>query len=160
LPGENYFSGGYNVANHTSYLSSNIANGLQLECNYTNVRDTYSNRKAFADTLAKVVLSYLNFHQNIEFSNCNLSYINNVDLDKDISIVCNVVKLHEGIIINKTPTSPCSYLIYDALGNEIISGQANETNSITLGKLSSAGLYYLKLSGKDYFKTIKFIVVD
>jgi len=66
----NYFSGGYNTVNHTSYQIGNPVNGLQMECNFTNVRDTPANRKTFADSLATVLIDYLAYHQNIDFSSC------------------------------------------------------------------------------------------
>lgn len=58
----NYFSGGYNIANHTSYKVGNVANGFQMELNYAGIRDTPQNRKRFADTVAKVMLKYLQVH--------------------------------------------------------------------------------------------------
>ncbi len=66
----NYFSGGYNVANHTSYAQNNTVNGVQIECNFINVRDTYLNRKLFSDSLVSVLSKYLNIHQNLSTTNC------------------------------------------------------------------------------------------
>jgi hypothetical protein len=71
----NYYSGGYNTANHTSYVQSISVNGLQMECNYINVRNTYLNRKRFADSLVVVVLKYLKIHQNIDTENCSVTSI-------------------------------------------------------------------------------------
>jgi hypothetical protein len=81
---ENYFSGGYNTARHTSYAQSNTVNGLQIECNYTNVRDTDTNRKRFADSLVSVVKRYLKIHQNIDFPRCVVS---SIPKTKDLSSV-------------------------------------------------------------------------
>jgi hypothetical protein len=69
----NYFSGGYNIANHTSYAQNNTVNGIQIECNYINVRDSYSNRKSFSDSLVSVIKQYLKIHQNINCTNCKLT---------------------------------------------------------------------------------------
>jgi hypothetical protein len=69
----NYYSGGYNTANHTSYVQSNSVNGLQIECNYSNVRDSYLHRRKFADSLVVVVLKYLKIHQNIDTENCSVT---------------------------------------------------------------------------------------
>lgn len=69
----NYYSGGYNTANHTSYVQGISVNGLQMECNYINVRNTYLNRKRFADSLVVVVLKYLKIHQNITTENCSVT---------------------------------------------------------------------------------------
>ena len=71
-PGSNpYFEGGYNTANYTSYAIGKTVNGLQIECNFTNVRDSYLSRKKFADSLANILITYLNFHQNINVNNCS-----------------------------------------------------------------------------------------
>lgn len=66
----NYFDGGYNTENYTSKVPGNIVNGLQIECNNAGVRDNASNRKRFADSLAKTLIHYLSYHQNIAFNNC------------------------------------------------------------------------------------------
>lgn len=72
---ENYFSGGYNTARHTSYAQNNTVNGLQIECNYINIRDSDTNRKQFADSLVSVVKRYLKIHQDIDFPNCVVTSI-------------------------------------------------------------------------------------
>lgn len=59
LPTDAYFSGGYNTARHGSRDSSQI-NGIQFETNYTGIRNSNINRKAFASGLACVIKSYLN----------------------------------------------------------------------------------------------------
>ncbi len=69
----NYYSGGYNTANHTSYVQSITVNGLQMECNYANVRDSYFHRRKFADSLVVVMLKYLKIHQNINTENCSVT---------------------------------------------------------------------------------------
>jgi len=74
----NYFSGGYNTANHTSYALANSVNGLQIECNYVNVRDNYLNRKVFADSLVSVMKEFFNIHYNINLLNCNLTSTSNI----------------------------------------------------------------------------------
>jgi hypothetical protein len=80
----NYFSGGYNVANHSSFALNNTVNGVQIECNYTNVRDSYSNRKKFAAALVAVVKNYLLVHQNINLNNCSVTNdVENNDLSKN-----------------------------------------------------------------------------
>ncbi len=84
LTSENYFSGGYNTARHTSYAQNNTVNGLQIECNYANVRDSYANRKKFADSLVSVVKRYLRIQQNIDVTNC---VVTSIPKTKDTSSV-------------------------------------------------------------------------
>jgi ubiquinone biosynthesis protein COQ9 len=63
---------------------NNTVNGVQIECNYTNVRDSYSNRKKFAAALVAVVKNYLLVHQNINFNNCGVTNdVENTALSKN-----------------------------------------------------------------------------
>ena len=57
-PGGNpYFTGGYNTARHGSRDSGSVS-GLQIECNYTGIRDTDTNRAAFAERLAEALSDF------------------------------------------------------------------------------------------------------
>lgn len=78
----NYFDGGYNTENYTSKVPGNIVNGLQIECNNIGVRDTYLNRKKFADSLAIVLTNYLAYHLNLSFNSCNVSGLNDSEFKK------------------------------------------------------------------------------
>jgi autotransporter-associated beta strand protein len=51
--GNAYFDGGYNVGSHTSQSSGGVMDGLQIEANFTNVRDTAANRAAYALAVAQ-----------------------------------------------------------------------------------------------------------
>ena len=66
----NYFNGAYDVANHTSYKTGNSANGVQIETNYTGVRDNVANRKKFADSLSVILVKYLSIHRNVNVQGC------------------------------------------------------------------------------------------
>jgi hypothetical protein len=61
LAPDNYFSGGYNTANYSSYKGGNI-DGIQVECNRAGLRDTATNRKAFAIGFVSTVTAYLETH--------------------------------------------------------------------------------------------------
>lgn len=72
-PGTNpYFDGGYNTANYTCHTAGNVANGVQIECN-SGVRSSYANRKAFADSLASVLLNYFLIHENLDLRPCAIA---------------------------------------------------------------------------------------
>ncbi len=66
----NYFSGGYTIANHTCYAAGLEINGLQMELNYTGVRDSPSNRTLFASALSGILITYMNTHFNINWNAC------------------------------------------------------------------------------------------
>jgi len=51
--GNSYFDGGYNTDAHTSQSSGGVMDGLQIEANYTGVRDTAGNRADYALAVAQ-----------------------------------------------------------------------------------------------------------
>ncbi|MFN2315186.1 MAG: hypothetical protein ABR551_03450 [Gemmatimonadales bacterium] len=53
-----YFNGGYSTARHGS-RSGGPVNGVQLEANFTGVRDTDANRQLFAAAAARVIAGFL-----------------------------------------------------------------------------------------------------
>jgi N-formylglutamate amidohydrolase len=61
LASDNYFSGGYNTANYSSYKGGTI-DGIQMECNKTGLRDSKTNREAFAVAFVHTVTAYLKAH--------------------------------------------------------------------------------------------------
>jgi hypothetical protein len=61
IANEPYFSGGYNIAQYSSFRSGSM-DGIQLECNITNLRDTPENRTAFAVAFKNTVIAFLETH--------------------------------------------------------------------------------------------------
>lgn len=57
-PGDAYFNGGYSTERHSCRTSGQIC-GVQIEANFTGVRDTPENRAAFAGRLADVYVAFL-----------------------------------------------------------------------------------------------------
>jgi hypothetical protein len=67
-PGEDpFFSGGYNTGRHGSRDGGTVS-GVQIECNYTGVRDNGANRQAFAEALAEVLTSFFPIFFEREFT--------------------------------------------------------------------------------------------
>jgi len=68
IPPIPFFNGGYTVREHTARAlettNSNVA-ALQIETNYTGVRDTKQNQLKFADALFEVTSTYLKAHQKL-----------------------------------------------------------------------------------------------
>jgi N-formylglutamate amidohydrolase len=58
LVGEEYFSGGYNTQRHGS-AAGGAVDAIQIECHNAGVRDTPSNRTAFAEALVTALLAQL-----------------------------------------------------------------------------------------------------
>lgn len=62
-----YFNGGYSTVMHGSRNGGTVS-GVQIECNYTGVRDTSLNRQAFAEALAASLAVYFPAHFGMELS--------------------------------------------------------------------------------------------
>jgi N-formylglutamate amidohydrolase len=58
---EPYFNGGYNT-NRYCRTEQNVLSGVQIETNYTGIRDNAANIAKFADSLAVTLLQYLRWH--------------------------------------------------------------------------------------------------
>jgi len=150
LAGNPYFSGGYNTANHTSYAIGNSVNGFQLESNFNNIRDNYSNQKRFGDSIAKVMLNYLEIHENINLLNCGTSGFYNLKKQENIFIYptilteSNWVKI-EGIYLNSE-----KFTLYNSKGQEVESGFVNSENKIFFQKNLNKGLYLIKIKSKPF----------
>lgn len=61
MVGESYFNGGYNVERYGSMDGTTI-DAIQIECNFTGVRNTSANRTAFATQSAAALKIYLEKH--------------------------------------------------------------------------------------------------
>lgn len=55
----NFFQGGYTTRTHTCWTDNQGGQGVQIECHYTGVRDTASNRTLFARALAQALNGFL-----------------------------------------------------------------------------------------------------
>lgn len=62
--GAPYFTGGYNTREYSSRNGGTI-DGVQIEANFTGVRDTSANREEFADALADAVIEFFATHYGV-----------------------------------------------------------------------------------------------
>ncbi len=61
-----YFSGGHNLSRYSSMHSRGPIDGLQLEANFTGVRDTAANRTRFARALAESFESFFKLYYGVD----------------------------------------------------------------------------------------------
>ena len=68
---DDYFNGGENTRLYTCNIASSNSNicGVQIETNYTGVRDNAANRDRFGDATATVLEEYLRVHWGLRLSN-------------------------------------------------------------------------------------------
>ncbi len=65
----NFFNGGYNTDVHGS-ISGGPLNAMQIEANYTGVRDTSGNRTAYAAAVARTLEKFFATHYGINLRTC------------------------------------------------------------------------------------------
>ncbi|WP_298137567.1 T9SS type A sorting domain-containing protein [Flavobacterium sp.] len=144
----NYFSGGYITANHTCYNIGAPINGLQMELNYNNIRNTAANRTAFALAFTQSMISYFSTHFNVSLIGCStLSTINN-ELEKKIIIYPNPLVRGDSIHFNFSEDIEYEYQILNTLGQIVVAGQLKHNQSIDSSKLAP-GVFLIKLSNKN-----------
>jgi hypothetical protein len=151
----NYYSGGYNVAHHTSYVIGNAINGVQVECNYSNIRDSYAHRKSFADSLVQVMMQYLSMHQNVELQNCTSSNIEEFTNSQQMMLYPN--PSNEFVTVESTLCKQ-SYIVefINSTGAKVLS-VCNEKN-INISSLPK-GIYLVKMrNDRENVLTQKLII--
>jgi hypothetical protein len=145
----NYFSGGYNTANHTSYSDGVSINGLQMELNYTNIRDSSANRTAFSVGFAKAIIDFMNANFNINWNSCNPLSINEVILNKFSDFYPNPVNKGAFIYFDFMQNNRYEYTIVNSLGQNIKKGQLwSGEHKVNTEKLE-IGFYIVQLSNKQ-----------
>ncbi len=153
---DNYYSGGYNTANHTSYSVGNTVNGLQIECNYANVRDNYSNRKLFSDSLVSVLKQFLDIHQNINLLNCNLSSSSTAKEINSLLISPNPATDFLNLTFSKNSTN-FEIEIINYVGQTIY--KARNQNMLDVQQFRK-GMYVVKVTEEQKNVLIKKIIVQ
>lgn len=144
----NYFSGGYITANHTCYNVGAPINGLQMELNFDNIRDTPAHRTEFSNAFTTSVLAYFSTHFNKSLIGCaNLSTTNDLS-EKNIILYPNPFVRGDTIHFKLPDDIKYEYQIVNALGQLVASGQLKNDQSIDSSVLSS-GVFLIKLSDKN-----------
>ena len=145
-----YFNGGYNTVRHGSSDSTTI-DAIQIECNFTGVRNTYDNRKRFATELAKALKVYLGKHYfGSNNFNCATEVIENEVLS--VQIYPNPTKEWINLTFENPLKSPILATLSN-LKNQIILEKtiliSTQKSVLNLPKPISTGLYILTLSDEE-----------
>lgn len=153
-----YFNGGYNTAIHTCANPNVAINGCQIETNYQLVRDTYTNRKKCADSMALSILEFLELHQGLQWRDCKLINQNN---EKTHSIIDIYFDEYNRLIVDRNcllKDKIENIKLYDFNGKVIYSNNAILEHEIKLSRQLPIGLYLceLKIRGKSlWIKLVK-----
>jgi hypothetical protein len=145
----NYFSGGYNTANHTSYSDGVSMNGLQMELNYTHIRDSSANRTAFSVGFARAIIDFINANFNINWNRCNPLSINDAILNKFSDFYPNPAHTGAFIYFDFMQNTRYEYTIVNSLGQSIQKGQLwSGERKVNTEKLE-IGFYIMQLYNKQ-----------
>ena len=117
-----YFSGGYTVEIHgTMSPNTGTINAIQIESNYTGVRDTLENRAAFAADLVSALEEYFPLHVGMKLNT--------------LAPPPSMTHIADTVIAEDNPTSPLSF----TLGDPAVTLAAS-SSSISL--VSSSGISF------------------
>lgn len=142
----NYFSGGYNTVTHTSYQPGNPVNGVQIECNYDNVRDTHTHRKAFADSLAAVLVAYMEFHEGLLLASCGgISSTARHEQAKSIAVYPTIADGTGYFSIAGEDMNGASFELLDMTGRLLHHGKVDGENRVHIPIQLHAHMYVLRL---------------
>lgn len=141
-----YYRGGYSTYSHTCFIEGNNVNGVQMELNYTGIRDLPENRKRFADSLALVLVDFLSIHRNVMMTDCGfygeITY-------KNVEIFPNPLdQSKDQINIIGLPWGQYEYSIINMLG-QISTGGTIENNKIVLKSNLPSNIYLLIILDKN-----------
>ena len=152
LVGESYFNGGYNTKRFGSRNGGTI-DGIQIE-SHQNIRFTKSIRDAYADSLADVLLEYLEIHYFQNFSNyyCNIhSSVNETNKIHNITVFPNPTN---GLIQLRGIQSSAKVELFSLEGKRIDIQLIDKR--INLSSIRS-GIYFLKVHSKNTNHTIRIV---
>ena len=142
---DSYFSGGHNTRIHTCATPNVSSNGLQIETNYTGVRDNPANIQKFGDSLSNVLIVYLKHHFNMDLSLCAPAATNQIH-KKEIEIFPTVLSAGAFVHIKKS-TANWQYLIYDLRGKIVQRGEANSKFQLSNNLMPAS--YFIKLVSSE-----------
>lgn len=162
---EPYFSGGYNTERHGSELGG-VIDGIQIECNWDDVRDTEVNREVFAVATAQVLRKYLEKHY---FGNgfltgvCGLvSSPNFLQKNNSSSFQISPNPVNDQLRLKWKTNAPANFSlsIFNKLGQVFYINNDGKTdlNFINISHLPN-GVYFIKLENEYFVSLEKFIKV-
>lgn len=147
-----YFNGGYNLVYHSSLNPNIFLDGIQIETNYNNLRNNYFNRKKFGDSLAKVIIEFIDYHYGVNLQNCQI--INSSKIEE--KAINHYYSITDDNIIQITELNFDEYKIkvFDTQLHHI-PFSILDRNHIQISTQLPAGIYFLQLQSKNQTKTIK-----
>ncbi len=151
---DSYFSGGHNTRVHTCATPNVSSNGVQIETNYSGVRDNPANIRKFGDALSDVLLAYLKHHFNLDLSLCAPNSVRSSPKNR-IKIYPTVLS-KQGLIHVDNLHGKVRFTISDITGRHVQSG--NTSGTIRLNPNISTSTYFVRLFDRGWSTQTKIII--
>ncbi len=155
----NYFRGGYNTANHTCFAQDNVTRGVQVELNFTGVRDTPSNRALFADKFCTSIIEFLKTHSDVVVSSCKPLASSEYNSSPYIASP-NPVSPGYPVSIKGIDGEAKYFTIINSLGQLCDEGIVSNQQEIEVERSLKSGLYIMVIynQNKKILNTLKLII--
>jgi hypothetical protein len=158
-----YFSGGYNIARHGSSSGGQIS-GVQIECNYINVRDTETSYKRFAGVFAEAIRDYTALHL---FHKPTVFVANESGGPKEFGLMQNYPNPFNpatAISYRLSAISVVKLSVFDVLGREValLVQEQKEAGYYSVQWNASglpSGVYLYQLRAGSFVETRKMVVM-
>jgi len=142
LTADPYFGGGYNTARHGSSPGGTI-DGIQIECN-SNLRFNAANRQDFADSLANIILEYLDLHYftNLSPNYCLPTSIDRVAAGVGIKLFPNPTEDRLNV---ESPHYPLEVTVYNNIGQLLMNTSVYSSSDVIDLSQLNCGLFFVSL---------------
>lgn len=154
--GEPYFSGGYSTNRHSGPGTDYDLFGLQVEANFTGVRDTEESRQLFGETFAEVVEEFVDIHRDTDLTLCAVSAIDNVTFSEGEWLYPNPISEGSRQLYLKGEWDSVPYQVFDQQGRLIIAGVL-EGNTIDLPADLGKGLFVVRCYQQSTWYSGRFV---
>ena len=145
--GDEFFAGGYNTDTHTCRLDNALINGIQFECHYDGLRDTATNRAAFAAQFVAALQPFLYNHYGYSLGTRSLFTLQ----DPATTLLARggsalTLTINRTGTINYAATLPLGFsgtavldVDYTASANSVTFASGETSRTITLTPAAAAG---------------------
>ncbi|HRF41564.1 MAG TPA: T9SS type A sorting domain-containing protein [Saprospiraceae bacterium] len=160
LVGQDYFSGGYNTERHGSIEGGPI-DAIQIECNFSGVRDTPAHRSAFAQATAEALEQYLQTHYfGASFPDNACSGATSVQETNVAGIRLHPNPATHQIYMQWTGNEPIMAVLYDARGRRFSATISQNAEELKL-EVSHlvAGWYVLQIQSGQETAMLRFLKI-
>lgn len=147
--GNPYFNGGYITRNHTSYQSDIETNGVQMELYYDDIRNSETNRKAFAVEFSDALIHFMDTFHDIDWNACEALSVINSSSKSNFEIYPNPISRGDLIHFVFENKSKYQYQLLNGMGQVISSGVLSSVNNTLDSQNLTPGIYLIRLSDKN-----------